>query len=163
MPSPPYALPCMLVLAATLLVAAAWQVSAQQGSAQQGLALVAYRISGDAIPEPLGGLQGDAARGRALVLDRTIGNCLICHHAPVPAERFMGEIGPELAGIGSRLTPAQIRLRVVDQSLLNARTVMPPYYRVDKLARVAERYRDKPVLDAQQVEDVVAYLTSLRS
>jgi L-cysteine S-thiosulfotransferase len=151
------ALPYVLMLAATLLVAAAWRADAQQGPG-----LVPYRISGDAIPEPLGGLQGDAVRGRALVLDRSVGNCLICHHAPEPAERFMGEIGPDLAGIGARLTPAQIRLRVVDQSLLNARTVMPPYYRVDRLARVAERYRGKPVLDAQHVEDVVAYLASLR-
>ena len=157
MPSLPHGLPYILLLAAALLVAAIWQVAAQPSG------LLPYRVAGDAIPEPLGGLQGDAVRGRAVVLDRTIGNCLICHHAPEPAERFMGEIGPDLAGIGARLTPAQIRLRVVDQSLLNARTVMPPYYRIDRLARVAERYRGKPVLDAQQVEDVVAYLTSLRS
>jgi sulfur-oxidizing protein SoxX len=119
------ALPYVLVLAAAVLAAAAWRADAQQSGA-----LVPYQVSGDAIPEPLGGLQGDAVRGRALVLDRSIGNCLICHHAPEPAERFMGGIGPDLAGIGSRLTPAQIRLRVVD---------------------------------AQQVEDVVAYLASLRS
>jgi sulfur-oxidizing protein SoxX len=147
-----------LLLAAAFVVAAIWQVAAQQEPA-----LGAYRVAGDAIPDPLGGRTGDALRGRQLVLDRTIGNCLICHRAPEPAERFMGEIGPDLAGIGARLTPAQIRLRVVDQSRLNARTVMPPYYRVDGLARVAERYRGKPVLDAQQVEDVVAYLGSLRS
>jgi len=152
------ALPYVLVLAAAVLAAAAWRADAQQSGA-----LVPYQVSGDAIPEPLGGLQGDAVRGRALVLDRSIGNCLICHQAPEPAERFMGGIGPDLAGIGSRLTPAQIRLRVVDESLLNPRTVMPPYYRVDRLSRVAERYRGKPVLDAQQVEDVVAYLASLRS
>jgi L-cysteine S-thiosulfotransferase len=152
------ALPYIVLLAAALLVAAIWQVAAQPGPA-----LVPYQVAGDAIPEPLGGLQGDAARGRAVVLDRTTGNCLICHHAPEPAERFMGEIGPDLAGTGARLTPAQIRLRVVDQSRINARTVMPPYYRVDGLARVAQRYQGKPVLDAQQVEDVVAYLASLRS
>ena len=158
MPSLPHGLLYIVLLAAALLVAAIWQVAAQQGPA-----LVPYRVTGDAIAEPLGGLQGDVARGRAVVLDRSVGNCLICHHAPEPAERFMGEIGPDLAGIGARLTPAQMRLRVVDQGLLNARTVMPPYYRVDRLSRVAERYRGKPVLDAQQVEDVVAYLMSLGS
>jgi sulfur-oxidizing protein SoxX len=151
-------LPYVLVLAAAVLAAASWRADAQQGGT-----LVPYRVSGDAIPEPLGGLHGDAVRGRALVRDRSVGNCLICHNAPEPAERFMGEIGPDLAGIGSRLTPAQIRLRLVDESLLNPKTVMPPYYRIDRLSRVAERYRGKPVLDAQQVEDVIAYLASLRS
>jgi sulfur-oxidizing protein SoxX len=149
--------PYVPVLVAAVLAAAAWRADAQQGGA-----LVPYRVSGDAISEPLAGLQGDAMRGRTLALDRSVGNCLICHRAPEPAERFMGEIGPDLGGIGSRLTPAQIRLRVVDESRLNPKTVMPPYYRVDRLSRVAERYRGKPVLDAQQVEDVVAYLASLR-
>ena len=158
MPRLPHAWIGLLGLAATALVAATSGVVAQDAAK-----LVPFQVAGDAIGEPLGGLRGDAARGRALVLDRSVGNCLICHRAPEPAERFMGEIGPDLAGIGSRLTPAQIRLRVVDQSLLNAKTVMPPYYRIDRLSRVAERYRGKPVLEAQQVEDVVAYLMSLKS
>ena len=74
----------------------------------------------------------------------------------------MGEIGPDLKGVGTRLTPAQIRLRLVDESLINPKTVMPPYYRIEGLTRVAAQYRGKPVLSAQQVEDVVAYLTSLK-
>lgn len=124
--------------------------------------LIPYRIVGDAIPEAIGGLKGDAARGRKLVLDRTVGNCLICHRVPEPSERFMGELGPDLTTVGDRLSEGQIRLRLVDQSRLNPKTLMPPYYRIDGLARVAERYRGKPVLEAQQVEDVVAYLTSLK-
>ena len=139
------------ILAVTLL--------AVPGSAEP---LIPYDIVGDAIPEPLGKLAGDPARGRMLVLDRTVGNCLICHRAPEPDERFMGELGPDLAGVGRRLSAGQIRLRLVDQSRLNAKTLMPPYYRVERLTRVAQRYQDKPVLDAQQVEDVVAYLTSLK-
>jgi len=158
MPRLPFALMGVLGLAATALVAVTSRVDAQDTAK-----LVPFQVAGDAIAEPLDGLRGDAVRGRALVLDRSVGNCLICHRAPESAERFMGEIGPDLTGIASRLTPAQIRLRVVDQSLLNAKTVMPPYYRIDRLSRVAERYRGKPVLDAQQVEDVVAYLMSLKS
>lgn len=120
------------------------------------------RFVGDTIPEPLTDAPGDAKRGRQVVLDREVGNCLICHHVPEPAERFQGELGPDLAGVGSRLTAAQLRLRIVDQSRINPRTLMPPYYRVDRLALVAEQYRGKPVLTAQQVEDVVAYLQTLR-
>lgn len=137
-------------------------MAALPASSEAGDALLAYRIAGDAIPGPIGGLAGDAARGRMLVLDRTVGNCLICHKVPEPSERFMGELGPDLTGVGGRLSAGQLRLRLIDQSLLNPKTLMPPYYRVDGLERVAERYRGRPVLDAQQLEDVVAYLTSLR-
>jgi sulfur-oxidizing protein SoxX len=158
MPRLPHACIGFVGLVATALVAAT-----SRGNAQDAAKLVPFQVAGDAIVEPLGGLRGDATRGRALVLDRSVGNCLICHRAPEPAERFMGEVGPDLSGVGSRLTQAQLRLRVVDQSLLNAKTVMPPYYRTARLSRVAERYRGKPVLDAQQVEDVVAYLMSLKS
>ncbi len=120
------------------------------------------RIAGDAIPAPLTGTPGDPERGRQIVLDREVGNCLICHKLPEPAERFQGELGPDLAGVGSRLSTGQLRLRIVDQSRLNPRTLMPPYFRIDRLAMVAEHYRGKPVLTAQQVEDVVAYLQTLR-
>ena len=120
------------------------------------------RFVGDAIPEPLTGTPGDPERGRQIVLDREVGNCLICHKVPEPNERFQGELGPDLSGVGSRLTAAQLRLRIVDQSRLNPRTLMPPYFRVDRLSSVAEQYRGKPVLTAQQVEDVVAYLQTLR-
>lgn len=120
------------------------------------------RFAGDTIPEPLTETLGDPERGRQVVLDREAGNCLICHRVPEPAERFMGELGPDLAGVGRRLTAAQLRLRIVDQSRLNPRTLMPPYFRVDRLTLVAEQYRGRPVLTAQQVEDVVAYLERLR-
>lgn len=120
------------------------------------------RFVGDTIPEPLTGTPGDPERGLQVVLDRQVGNCLICHRVPEPAERFMGELGPDLAGVGRRLTAAQLRLRIVDQSRLNPRTLMPPYYRVDQLTLVAEQYRGRPVLTAQQVEHVVAYLQTLR-
>lgn len=120
------------------------------------------RFVGDTIPEPLTDTPGDPERGRQIVLDREVGNCLICHRVPEPAERFQGELGPDLSGVGSRLTAGQLRLRIVDQSRLNPRTLMPPYYRIDRLTLVAEQYRGKPVLTAQQVEDVISYLQTLR-
>jgi len=117
---------------------------------------------GDCIPEPLDGRTGSAERGRAIVLDRTTGNCLICHMVPVASEPFQGDLGPDLSGIGARLSAAQIRLRLVDQSLLDPATLMPPYYRIDHLVRVADKYQARPILDAQQIEDVVAWLASLK-
>lgn len=126
-------------------------------------ALENYTVVGDAIPAPLGGKIGDIKRGRALVLDRTQGNCLICHHVPEPNEPFQGTIGPDLAGVATRLDAGQLRLRLVDASLLNPRTVMPPYFRTEGLRDVAPAFRDRPALTAQEIEDVVTYLASLRT
>lgn len=124
-------------------------------------AIADYAVTGDAIVEPLTPEAGNAARGRQIVLDRETGNCLICHKVPEPTEPFQGDLAPDLGGIGRRLTAGQIRLRLVDESRLNPQTLMPPYYRVDGLNRVAARYRSKPVLTAQEIEDVVAYLGTL--
>ena len=118
-------------------------------------------IEGDAIPRSLSGLDGDPQRGAAVAVDRRLGNCLACHQIPVD-EPFQGEVGPSLAGIGSRLEPGQIRLRVADASRLWPETLMPPYYRVEGLTDVAEAYRGRPALSAQQIEDVVAFLSTLR-
>lgn len=95
------------------------------------------------------------------MVDRRTGNCLICHEAPGVDEPFQGEIGPPLAGVGARLTPGQIRLRLIDQSRINPETIMPPYYRTDGLANVDPAYAGRPALDAQQIEDVVAWLAGL--
>jgi sulfur-oxidizing protein SoxX len=126
-------------------------------------ALETYTVVGDAIPAPLGDRIGDLKRGRALVLDRTQGNCLICHQVPEPDEPFQGTIGPDLAGVGSRLDGGQLRLRLVDAGLLNPQTVMPPYFRNQGLRDVAPAFRDRPALTAQEIEDVVTYLASLRT
>lgn len=119
-------------------------------------------LANDAIPKSLTGTSGDAARGRAIVLDRHVGLCLLCHSGPFPEERFQGNLAPSLAGVGSRLSAGQIRLRIVDASRVNPQTIMPPYYRTDGLDRVAPAYRGKTVLTAQQIEDVVSYLVTLK-
>jgi sulfur-oxidizing protein SoxX len=128
----------------------------------QSAALAAYRVVGDAIPAPLTALPGDAARGRAIVASRQVGLCLLCHSGPFPEERFQGTIATDLAGAGSRWTEGQLRLRVVDSRRVNPASPMPSYHRIDGLNGVASAYRGKPVLDAQQVEDVVALLRTLR-
>ncbi|MFN3891347.1 MAG: sulfur oxidation c-type cytochrome SoxX [Beijerinckiaceae bacterium] len=124
--------------------------------------LQSYEVSADAIPSPLGGLRGDPARGRAIIVDRQKGLCLLCHAGPFPEPRFQGNIAPSLAGAGSRLSEGELRLRMVDSTRINPQSVMPSYYRIDHLNRVAPAYRDKPVLEAQDIEDVVAFLKTLR-
>ena len=124
---------------------------------------VQWRQVGYAIPEPLAGLKGDATRGRRLVIDRSKGNCLACHRLPIPEEEFHGTVGPSLYGVASRLTEGQIRLRVVDEKRLNPATIMPGYHRHPKhFHRVAEAWRGKTILSPQEVEDVVAYLMTLK-
>lgn len=123
--------------------------------------LVSYRVVGDTIPAPLTAQAGDADRGREVVVGPD-SNCLLCHALPESRVRFMGNVGPPLAGAGARLSAGQLRLRIVDPLRVNPSSVMPSYYRVEGLNQVARQYRGKPVLTAQQVEDVVAYLAGLR-
>jgi L-cysteine S-thiosulfotransferase len=123
--------------------------------------LRSYTVVGDAIPESLTGTPGDAARGRALVPDRT-STCILCHSGPFPEARFQGDLAPSLAGAGVRWSQGQLRLRLVDASRLNAATIMPSYYRIDGLDRVGPAWRGKPILSAEQIEDMVAYLMTLR-
>lgn len=125
----------------------------------------AVAVVGDAILASLTGASGyvgDPARGRAIVADRQLGLCLLCHSGPYPEEPLQGDIAPSLTGAGSRWTAGQLRLRIVDSSRVNAATIMPAYYKVEGLTRVARAYQGKPVLSAEQIEDVVAFLTTLR-
>jgi sulfur-oxidizing protein SoxX len=120
-----------------------------------------YEIVGDAIPESLTGIKADPARGRIIVVDRQRGLCLLCHTGPFPEQRFQGNLAPDLSGVGSRWSEGQLRLKIVDSRRLNPATIMPPYYSMDGLVRVGRNWQDKPVLSADQVEDVVAFLTTL--
>ncbi|PIT05940.1 cytochrome C [Bradyrhizobium nitroreducens] len=123
--------------------------------------LVAYNIVGDGIPQSLTGSPGDVARGRALVLARTT-TCILCHSGPFPETRFQGDLAPDLTGAGNRWTTSQLRLRLVDASRFNAQTIMPSYYRSDGLVRVGRNFAGKPILSAAEIEDIVAFLATLR-
>ncbi len=120
-----------------------------------------YTVTGDSILDSLTGANGDATRGRALVLERT-NTCILCHSGPFPEEKFQGDLAPNLSGSGSHWSVGQLRLRLVDASRLNPATIMPSYYRLDGLDRVAPNWRGKPILSAEQIEDIVAYLATLR-
>ncbi|QPF88059.1 sulfur oxidation c-type cytochrome SoxX [Bradyrhizobium genosp. L] len=121
-----------------------------------------YAVAGDAIADSLTGTKGDASRGRALVVERS-STCILCHSGPFPEQAFQGDLAPNLAGSGSRWSEGQLRLRLVDASRLNAATIMPSYYRLDGLTRVGTAWRGKPILSAEQIEDIVAYLVTLRN
>jgi sulfur-oxidizing protein SoxX len=120
-----------------------------------------YAVDGDTIPDSLTGAPGDVMRGRALTVDRT-STCILCHSGPFPEVKFQGDLAPDLKGAGSRWSQGQLRLRLVDASRLNPATIMPSYYRVEGLARVGASWRGKPILSAEQIEDIVAYLSTLR-
>src|ERR1700757_5055439 len=121
-----------------------------------------YTVVGDAIPQSLTGAKGDVERGRNIVVNRQVGLCLLCHSGPFPEQKFQGTLAPDLKGAGSRATEGQLRVRIVDPSNHKPDTIMPPYYRIDGFERVAPAFKDKPILTAEQVEDVVAYLVTLK-
>jgi sulfur-oxidizing protein SoxX len=115
----------------------------------------------DGLRDSLTGMPGDPARGRAIVADRAIGLCLLCHSGPIPEERFQGDLAPDLRGAAKRWTEAQLRLRIVDSRKFNPESIMPSYRRTEGLERVAASLRGKPILNDAQIEDVVAYLKTL--
>jgi sulfur-oxidizing protein SoxX len=123
---------------------------------------VAYTVEGDGIAAPLDGLRGNPQRGRAIVASRQSGLCLLCHSAPIPEERFQGDLAPSLTGVGARYSEAQLRLRVVDPRRVNPASFMPAFHGAHNPSRVGAAWAGKPILSAQQVEDVVAWLSTLR-
>nr|VFK14219.1 MAG: sulfur-oxidizing protein SoxX [Candidatus Kentron sp. LPFa]VFK30046.1 MAG: sulfur-oxidizing protein SoxX [Candidatus Kentron sp. LPFa] len=133
------------------------------GTAPQAPAveMIDYEVVGIGIPTSLTGKAGDPAMGRKLAIQRKKGNCLACHHMPIPEEDDHGNTAPDLAKVGSRLTIPQLRLRLVDSKRINPATMMPAFYRIDGLHRVARKYQGKPILTAGEIEDVVAYLATL--
>ena len=142
------------------LLAVALSLAASGASAQVGDR--SFAVVADAIPASLTGLPGDPARGRAIVVSRQTGLCLLCHSGPFPEERQQGTLATDLAGAGSRWSEGQLRLRLVDARRLDPASIMPAYHRTDGLVRVAAQWQGRPLLDAQQIEDVVALLRTLR-
>jgi len=132
------------------------------------LALVSFCLSmtahaaDDAIDQPLTDVPGNAVRGRAIVVNRQLGLCLLCHSGPFAEERFQGDMAPDLTGVGARWSEGQLRLRLVDSRRLNPQSIMPSYRRTEGFARVGTAWQGKAVLSAQQVEDVVAFLRTLQ-
>jgi sulfur-oxidizing protein SoxX len=146
----------MMRRAMTLLL-----LAAASSAAAQALPVV----TDDAIANSLTGRPGDRSRGETLVADRHRSLCTLCHAVPAGERHLQGNLAPDLAGIGGRLSEGQIRLRVADTRRLNSASIMPSYLRTgdaENGRRVASAWRGKPVLTAAEIEDVVAYLVTLK-
>jgi len=120
-----------------------------------------YQISAGRINDPLTSFPGNTSRGRTIVAGRA-GNCLACHTVPIPEEQFHGNLGPDLTAVGSYYDAGQLRLRLVDPKKLNPDTIMPAFYKTSGLNQVGKHYANKPILSAQQIEDVISYLLTLK-
>lgn len=106
----------------------------------------------------LTGNPGDPVRGLDIFVSREAGHCILCHAIEGLDIGSQGNVGPELTGIGTRLTPDQIRYRIIDARRIWPQTVMPPYYRTEGLRQVGQAYQGRPVLSEEQIEDLVAFL-----
>jgi L-cysteine S-thiosulfotransferase len=126
--------------------------------------LVQFEVRNDAIASPLTSQPGDVQRGRAVVVNRQLGNCLACHAiSALNNEPYHGNTAPSLDGVAARMNEGELRLRIVDGSRVNENTMMPPFYRTANLNRVLPQFQGRTILTAQQIEDVVAFLMTLRT
>ena len=123
-----------------------------------GPLLLAMLLAGAATAQA----QGDAARGAAIAASRSQGLCVLCHALPGQNPALQGTVGPPLAGVGSRLDAATLRARLVEPQRFNPDTVMPAYGRSDGFQQVAAAQRGKPLLAPGEIDDVVAWLETLR-
>jgi len=153
------------VIYASLAVVAFGATAAQSSSVLvRDAGLVSYEIvDGTSIPKSLTGKAGDPKNGRKVVINRRQGNCLACHAMPIPEQQFHGETGPSLYGVGARLSAGELRLQVVNSKVTNENTMMPSFYRTFGYERPLKKFAGKPILTAQQVEDVIAYLQTLKT
>ena len=147
---------------AVLWLLAAMAATAMTATTAAAQEVVPYMVRDDGIDTPLTSTPGDPARGLAIAASRQQGLCLLCHSAPLPEERFQGNLAPSLAGVGARYTQAQLRLRVVEARRVHPGSFMPAFHSTANLSRVGGAWQGKPILTAQQVEDVVAWLVTLR-
>ncbi len=151
------------LLAACQSLEAADQSAPAATQVAEGSMVVAYEVvDGAAIPKALTDQPGDPENGREVAIHRRKGNCLACHIMPIPEQSFHGEIGPDLNGVGSRYDAGELRLRLVDPKVLNPHTIMPAFYRSEGFHRMLTDFEGQTMLTAQEVEDVIAYLQTLK-
>jgi sulfur-oxidizing protein SoxX len=152
-----------MVCVASALAAAVFLSAGASALAGEAKQLVKYTVVDESsIPKSLTGKPGDAKSGRKVAINRKKGNCLACHKMPIPEQPFHGQIGPDLKGVAERYSAGELRLRVVNPKVVNEASIMPSFYQNDGFHRVLKKFQGKTVLSAQEVEDVVAYLMTLK-
>lgn len=152
-----------IILAALLGVSA----GATQAEVVSPSAVVANEYG--EIAQSLTGIAGDPARGQEVMTTRGLGNCIACHQVTALQEYpFHGEVGPSLDGVGARWDAAGLRGIVANAKGVFPESVMPSFYKIDGYTRPGNAYTGKaaeggldPLLSAQDIEDVVAYLLTL--
>ena len=141
---------------------AALPFAGQQAVGQGKIPLVKYKVvDEESIPKSLTGKPGDPAKGKKWAIAGRLGHCIACHVMPVD-EPYMGEVGPSLVGVASRYSAGELRLLIVNPKVVNEDTMMPAFYRADGLHRVRKKFVGTTMLSAAQVEDIVAYLMTLK-
>jgi L-cysteine S-thiosulfotransferase len=151
------------VMAGLSLTGAQAQTASTSQAQAGAAALVKFEVKDGAIPASLTGKPGDPAAGKKVVAGRQLGNCLACHQiTALKTEPYHGNTGPSLDGVAGRMSEGELRLRIVDSTKANAETMMPAFYRTEGFNRVLPRFQGKPILTAEQVEDVVAFLATLK-
>lgn len=146
-----------LFLAGALLLPASMAISAD-------VAPDAVEFEDSSVVASLTGGAGDPVAGAAVFKDRSLGNCLACHaNADMEKELFHGNVGPSMDGVADRWKPEELRAIVTNsKQVFGEETVMPGFYSLEVGKNVGEQFVGKTILTAQQVEDVVAYLATLK-
>ena len=114
------------------------------------------------LPGSLTGRAGDPERGRVIVASRQEGLCLLCHSGPFEPKAHQGTLAGSLQGAGLRWSEAELRQRLVNPRVFNPESLMPAFHDTSQQVQVARAHSGKPILSASQIEDVVAYLLTLR-
>ena len=144
--------------------AATWSFAHASSVMVRDPGLIPYIIVDEvSIPQSLTGVDGDAVKGRKLAINRKKGNCLACHAMPIPEQQFHGETGPSLYGVGNRLSEGELRMQIVNSKVTNEDTMMPAFYRTFGYNSPLKKFVGKTILSTQEVEDIVAYLLTLKT
>ena len=150
----------IIALAAYLAVCTFFESAVQAAEMKNS---INYEITDySSIPLSLTGKRGDPVNGRKVVIHRKKGNCLACHVMPIKEQPYHGQVGPELIGVASRYEEGEIRLLIVNAKKINEDTIMPAFYKNEGFNRIRKKFKGKTILSAQEVEDVVAYLMTLK-
>jgi sulfur-oxidizing protein SoxX len=145
------------------LAAAIMSVGLGLAGAVQAGEPVSFEVVDMGIPASLTGKAGDPQSGKLAMIDRKLGNCLACHKVSTLDEQpFHGEVGPPLDGAGSRWNEAELRLIVADSKSVFPGSIMPAFHTTEGRHRVMKKFQGETILTAQQVEDVVAFLKTLK-